>query len=284
VTEAEWLASADPGPMLTFLTGRIKRRKEGPFTSLRNWWLRTPAKAADRKPRLFACTCCRRVWHLLTDERGRAVVAAAEQYADGRMTAKELAALRAAAAVSTPQLFKTTQTSAASVLFAADQPSDWYGGFEAATRSAEAATLAAEAASLAAAGRCAESAIRAAEAAGKAAQAAALRAGDLKTSKRAAAGARVREQTAQAALLRDLFGNPFRPVTVQPAWLTWNSATVPKIAQAIYDEQTFDRMPILADALEEAGCTEQSMLDHCRSGGEHVRGCWVVDALLVGKE
>ena len=83
--------------------------------------------------------------------------------------------------------------------------------------------------------------------------------------------------------MRDIFGNPFRPVTVNPGWLAWNDGTVPRIAQAIYDERAFDRMTILADALEDAGCTDQDILGHCRSGGEHVRGCWVVD-LLLGKE
>jgi hypothetical protein len=64
--------------------------------------------------------------------------------------------------------------------------------------------------------------------------------------------------------------------------LTWNDRCVGKLAQAIYDEQAFDRLPILADALEEAGCTDADILNHCRSGGEHVRGCWVVD-LVLGK-
>ena len=84
-------------------------------------------------------------------------------------------------------------------------------------------------------------------------------------------------------MLRDIFRNPFRPISLDAAWLWWNDGTVRKIAQVIYDDRTFTHMPILADALEEAGCTEQSILNHCRSGGEHVRGCWVVD-LLLGKE
>ncbi len=87
-------------------------------------------------------------------------------------------------------------------------------------------------------------------------------------------------RTAIASLLRDIYGNPFCPITINPAWLAWNNSTVPKIAQTIYDERVFDRMPILADALEEAGCTDADILNHCRKPGEHVRGCWVVDLLL----
>src|SRR5262249_32691175 len=86
-----------------------------------------------------------------------------------------------------------------------------------------------------------------------------------------------------AQLLRDLFGNPFRSIHIAPAWLAWNDGTVRRIAQAIYDERAFDRMPVLADALEDAGCTERAILAHCRQPGEHVRGCWVVD-LILGKE
>jgi hypothetical protein len=87
----------------------------------------------------------------------------------------------------------------------------------------------------------------------------------------------------QAALLHDIFGNPFRSVVANPTWLTWHDGTVRKIAQAIYDERPFDRMPILADALEEAGCDNADILNHCRENGSHVRGCWVID-LLLGKQ
>jgi len=84
-------------------------------------------------------------------------------------------------------------------------------------------------------------------------------------------------------LIRDVFGNLFRPVAVPSDWLAWNDSTVVRIAQAIYDERAFDRMPILADALEDAGCADEHILSHCRSVGPHVRGCHVLDALL-GKE
>jgi hypothetical protein len=84
----------------------------------------------------------------------------------------------------------------------------------------------------------------------------------------------------QCRLVRCIFGNPFRPVTLNPAWQTSN---VTALAQSIYDERAFDRLPILADALEDAGCDNADILNHCRQPGEHVRGCWVVD-LLLGKE
>jgi hypothetical protein len=83
-----------------------------------------------------------------------------------------------------------------------------------------------------------------------------------------------------AALLRCIFGNPFRPVTFAPAWRT---ETVVALAAGIYAERAFDRLPILADALEEAGCDHAEVLAHCRGPGPHVRGCWVVDAVL-GKQ
>jgi hypothetical protein len=88
------------------------------------------------------------------------------------------------------------------------------------------------------------------------------------------------EQMAQVALLRDIFGNPFRPVAVDPAWLM---SDVRILAEGVYQERAFDLLPILADALQDAGCENDAVLGHCRQPCEHVRGCWVVD-LLLGKE
>jgi hypothetical protein len=82
------------------------------------------------------------------------------------------------------------------------------------------------------------------------------------------------ESRLQANLLRDLVGNPFRPLTLDPAWRT---PAVLHLAQAIYDDRAFEQLPILADALEEAGCASREILDHCRGPGLHVRGCWAVD-------
>ena len=84
----------------------------------------------------------------------------------------------------------------------------------------------------------------------------------------------------QCNLLRDIFGNPFRPSTVETRWFTSTSTS---IAKGIYADRVFDRLPILGDALEEAGCTDAEILAHCRGPGPHVRGCWVVDLLLAAK-
>src|SRR5262249_13844848 len=92
------------------------------------------------------------------------------------------------------------------------------------------------------------------------------------------------EQSAQCAIIRDLIGPLlFRPHAVDPAWLACNDASASKLAQTIYDERTYDQMPILADALEDAGCSDAETLAHLRGPGPHVRGCWVVD-LLLSKE
>lgn len=88
------------------------------------------------------------------------------------------------------------------------------------------------------------------------------------------------EKQQQASMLRDLVGNPFDSVPVDPSWLT---PAVVKLAQSIYDKRAFNRLLLLADALEEAGCADTDILGHCRQPGPHVRGCWVVD-MLLGKE
>jgi hypothetical protein len=107
--------------------------------------------------------------------------------------------------------------------------------------------------------------------------------------------------TALAALMREQFGDPFRKARwvgsrlrdkIDPRhpdlllvreWLTWEAGIVLGLAQAIDEERAWDRMPILADALEDAGCAEPSLLEHLRQGGAHARGCWALD-LLLGRE
>jgi hypothetical protein len=84
----------------------------------------------------------------------------------------------------------------------------------------------------------------------------------------------------QVEILRDLFGNPFRLVPLDPSWRT---RRVLALAQEVYDNRAFDRLPLLADALEGAGCRDADILAHCRGAGPHVKGCWAVD-LLLGKD
>jgi hypothetical protein len=92
--------------------------------------------------------------------------------------------------------------------------------------------------------------------------------------------AREEELAQHTPLLRDIFGHPFRPATFDAAWLTSTAVT---LAKQMYESRDFGTMPILADALEDAGCTSDDILSHCRGPGPHVRGCWVVD-LVLGKE
>jgi hypothetical protein len=87
----------------------------------------------------------------------------------------------------------------------------------------------------------------------------------------------------EANLLREIFGPlPYRPVKVDPSWLKWNNGMVVQLAQGMYDDRKFQDLPILADALEDAGCTDPDILGHCRGPGPHTRGCWPVD-LVLGK-
>jgi hypothetical protein len=88
-------------------------------------------------------------------------------------------------------------------------------------------------------------------------------------------------------LLRDIFANPWRPTVMDPTWLAWNAGSVLKLATAAYEEQALpegtldaNRLAVLADAFEEAGCTDTEILGHLRSSDEYVRGCFVVDGQL----
>jgi hypothetical protein len=203
--------------------------------------------AGRRKLRLFACACCRAMWQFLPEVDQRRAVEIAEAYADEQCDLAELAQAKDRAWHSNCNLVRQH--------IAKGRPRD---------QERSHVLLAAHAA-----GWVAHKQARAA--AGKAA-------GNLQWIKTGQDQSRL-----ICHLLRDLFGNPFRPVTVDPAWLRWSDGTVVKIAQGIYEERAFDRMPILADALLDAGCDNEDILSHCRGEGPHVRGCWVID-LILGKE
>jgi hypothetical protein len=114
---------------------------------------------------------------------------------------------------------------------------------------------------------------------------------EVRRAMRASSPAGTYEETKyQAAVTKDIFGNPFRPVTIDPAWLAWREGTVARLAQGAYDELASPgghldvaRLAILADALEECGCGDPHVLEHLRGPVPHVRGCHVLDAILGRK-
>ncbi len=87
------------------------------------------------------------------------------------------------------------------------------------------------------------------------------------------------EEAIQAELLREVVGNPFQPRAIDPAWLAWREGTIARLAEQIHFRDAFELLPVLADALEEAGCTDPRLLGHCRTETGHVPGCWVVESL-----
>jgi hypothetical protein len=198
--------------------------------------------ASDRKLRLFAHACWHRLGHLLCDERLREFLRILELNADGLVP---VTAARAAARQAVGP-FPQSSVGGAREHEVSGRLAHWGGHRRARTAARQAA---------------------------RAARDAAAWIGDW---------AVAAEAKAQRDLLRDIFGNPFRPVAAEPSWTAWNGGVVGKLAGSTYEERAFERLPVLADALEEAGCTDADILAHCRGGGEHVRGCWVVD-LLLGK-
>jgi hypothetical protein len=275
MTESDWLACTEPQPMIAYLRG----------------------KASDRKMRLFYCVCCRRIWHLIADPRGREAVETAERFADGLAGQAELQQSRRSVRFAVSEAKRSEWEGEAETNFGLGGPLDYGEYLDRMVRlfavCAAQATVCKEASdaygdwmwyqnpemddpprlfdpqrasdywAAAAVGRARYRVLRPTEEA--------RQLGEL---------AGQAESAEQVKLVRDLFGNPFRPIDVDPAWLTWRDGTVRRLAEVIYEDRRFADLPVLADALEEAGCTDAHILDHCRGGGEHVRGCWVVDALL----
>src|SRR5262245_9901170 len=202
------------------------------------------SNASDRKLRLFACACCRQVeFHLWGGEWSHRAITVAEKYADQFTTRTELEAAQTAVE-NQLELYHDEPVYDASFWACNSDMTEgaWLCAFYAANCS--------------------------------------VRVIEYGTQDFDAKCKSLRNKTllAQATVLRDIFGNPFRPVSVDPAWLT---SDVLALARGIYDERAFDRMPILADALQDAGCTNDDILSHCRdTSAPHARGCWVVDRIL----
>jgi hypothetical protein len=225
MTEAEWLACADPTSMLAFLQG----------------------KASERKLRLFACACCKHIWPLMTDDRSRRAVELAELSADHPVAPETLDAVSGEAEEAFEDAITDSDESVKE-----DSTGLTWSQYAAACSAASYASNPS------------------------------LRDEDVRVVIEAISDASsdaTAQRPWQAVVLRDIFGNPFRPVALDPAWRT--SAAV-GLAAAIYSDRAFDRFPILADALEDAGCDDPDILAHCRTHPEHARGCWVVD-LVLGK-
>jgi hypothetical protein len=220
---------------------------------------------------LFACACYDRIRHLLPDVRAQVAVEVAEHIADGIMPGDELQ--RAEAYLR--------------------EPLDALEGRWRASRGAERIALLPthEALALALVILWPEAQKAASYASSNAYLAlAALTNPGAARSDTGFGSSRRAEERAQTNLLRDLFGNPFRPVALHPAWLLWNDGAAVSLAQTVCDDRDLPsghlyagRLPVLADMLEEAGCTDAELLGHLRSAGPHVRGCWDVD-LVPGKE
>lgn len=210
MNEAQWLACEEPRRMLDYLEvyHKVARTRNG-----------------RRKLRLFACACCRQLWHLAEYDKGRRAVEVAERYADGLADKAELRAARETKEVGRDRL--------------------WYAAECAVQEKPQAAT-----------DRMALYMLQPER------------------------GGMADGERIQCALIRELFGNPFRPVFVDPAWQTWNDGIIVKLAQSIYGEQDYTNFPILADMLEDGGGASPEVLGHCRAPGPHARGCWVVDLLL----
>jgi hypothetical protein len=216
-------------------------------------------QCGDRKLRLFGAACCRRLWELLP-EGFRAAVVAGERFADQEIDLKQLAAL------SERGLKAPGRLPVALVPFA------WEKAVEAVKQVSRPPSAAGTW------GRIRITARAAVEVAAHSPPWADAPISDrLETCDRLRAG----EKAAQAALLRDVFGNPFRPVVLDPDVLAWNGGLTVRLARAIDDERAFDRLPVLADALEEAGCTTTALLDHLRGPGPHAKGCWGLDIILA---
>jgi hypothetical protein len=207
--------------------------------SVPSWdeWVKLQARS-PRKERLFACACCRRLWDRMHDKRSRVAVVAAEQFADGLIDKEARAQASNAAARAVNEAMAADRQPGAVPEHVAMMT----------THTPEAEVF-----------------LHGHAWAGTVAE----RLGIIPVA--SAAG------SVHAALLRDIFGNPFRPVAFSPTWRTSIAVT---LARQMYESRDFAVMPILADALQDAGCDNDDVLSHCRGPGPHVRGCWVVDLVL----
>jgi hypothetical protein len=213
-------------------------------------------RSSDRKRRLLGVACCRRIWHRMTDPRSRMAVEMTERFIEGQVSEVDLEAV----------------SREAEVAYHERAHGRWYHGEDAAWVTAMAPVWKPKQ------WPCLGTVVS--ETVMVAGHFAGLSGTNKKTRKAAYGRGYEAERTAQAHLIRDIYGNPFRPVAFDPRWRT---ADTLGLARGVYEDRAFDRLPLLADALMDAGCADAAVLGHCRSDGLHTRGCWVVD-LVLGKE
>jgi len=259
--EQEWLASSNPDAMERLLTIWLTGGMPRAMLYL------TEGTALDRRFRLYACACVRRVWHFLDDERLRRAVEVAEAFADGLAQHEEMRKAEAAAEAYALRIGNERRGGVRSAAHSAHQAAyagdvDLPSGFVKFV--AHGSTAAASTAALAEAG---------------AAKTASEDQGEIE----ACAQAKAAESAADAAhavVLRDIIGNPFRPPPTMDA--RFRTGRVLAFAQEVYDSRSFERLPELASLLEGIECDNSELLAHLRSPGPHVRGCWALD-LILGK-
>jgi hypothetical protein len=204
-------------------------------------------KIQKRKLWLFGCACCYRIWELLIHPASRLAVEVAERFAEGEAERSELDRAIEGAKLASNMAHEDAEPFASAPEV--------------------------EPASYGTAARAVYKLVYHARPVGWSIMQQPIEAASV-------ASGRSSEDAAQVALFCDIFGNPFRPVTFSPEWRT---DTAVSLASQMYQSRDFSAMPILADALQDAGCDNADILDHCRSPGPHVRGCWVVD-LVLGKQ
>ncbi|HEV3142361.1 MAG TPA: hypothetical protein VGZ47_00590 [Gemmataceae bacterium] len=217
------------------------------------------ARCSERKFRLFGAWCCRRTWHLFTDTSSRLAVEVAERYVDRLATQIDLKQAKRQAELVVAAIERECESGFDMYL---EGYLDWseHHGWRCSLEVARAAAKIAQRGGVMATAQQVWSHLLSALG------------NDSDVSKTFRCNA--------ADALRDIVGNPFCEKHLEPYWLEWRNGTIPRLASTIYEDQRFDLFPILSDALQEAGCTQREMLDHCTSKKMHVRGCWVVDLLL----
>jgi hypothetical protein len=207
--------------------------------------------AGERKLRLFAVACCRSIWYIIPKTPHQAALSVGERYADGLVDAQALeAAVREVPKVHIGDNAETDPYHLDCWRCDAVRSAIAPGKFGTAS-AGSVCELASQAAAMVASYSAGLNSLS-----------------DI---------ARRREQQRQASLLREIFGNPFRPTVMNPNWLSDEGLA---LAREIYEQRQFDRLPELARKLEAAGCNNLEILTHFKNDRGHVAGCWAIDLLL----